>query len=94
MSLAQQTHCTHLPLPNKLLAFALSGLLRWLCERCIVQKRRAHKQYVQPARTGAVSTTAQLRLTLVVAVPAVLQRQWTPLGKSCVNFGMSNEAML
>ena len=41
----------------------------------------------QPARTGAVSTTAQLRLTLVVAVPAVLQRQWIPLGKSCVNFG-------
>ena len=41
----------------------------------------------QPARTGAVSTTAQLRLTLGGAVPAVLQRQWTPLGKSCVNFG-------
>ena len=41
----------------------------------------------QPARTGAVSTTAQLRLTLVVAVPAVLQRQWTPPGKSRVNFG-------
>ena len=40
----------------------------------------------QPARTGAVSTTAQLRLTLGGAVPAVLQRQWTP-GKSRVNFG-------
>ena len=68
MSLAQ-THGTHLPLPNKacMLAFALSGLLRG-CERCIFQKRHTHKQCVQPAR--AVSKTAQLRLTLVVAVSA------------------------
>ena len=52
----------------------------------------------QPARTGAVSTTAQLRLTLGGAVPAVLQRQWTPQGSLAltldVNGGSVNPPLL